>query len=120
MGLKDQINDDLKEAMKNKASDHVTMLRGVMAAFKEAQQRKREELVKAALKKHNVTRPASAEDSKAMAAFDKAVTDAIASEKVEGQAELEEPEILSVVQKLIKMRQDSISDAEKAGRADIV
>jgi len=120
MGVKDQLNNDLKEAMKSKAADHVTMLRGVMAALKEAEQKKKEDLVKAALKKHNVTRPASAEDTSHMAAFNKAVGDALAAEKVDSKVELEEADILATVQKLIKMRQDSIADAEKAGRPDIV
>ena len=120
MGVKDQLSNDLKEAMKSKAADHVTMLRGVMAAVKEAEQKKKEDLVKAALKKHNVMRPTSSEDAAAMSAYDKAVGDALAAEKVDSQTELEEGEILSTVQKLIKMRQDSIGDAEKAGRSDIV
>src|SRR5262245_53549364 len=120
MLVRDQLNNDLKEAMKSKASDHVTMLRGVMAALKEVEQKKKEDLVKAALKKHNVMRPSSAEDAAAMAAFDKAVENALSAEKVESQTELDESEVLATVQKLIKMRQDSISDAEKAGRSDIV
>lgn len=120
MGIKDQLNNDLKEAMKSRAADHVTMLRGVLAALKEAEQKKKEDLVKAALRKHNVTRPSSAEDTAAMVAFDKAVGNALTAEKVDSQTELEEGEISSIVQKLIKMRQDSIGDAEKAGRSDIV
>jgi uncharacterized protein len=118
MPIKDQINADLKQAMLSKESAHVTMIRGVMAAFKEADQKKREELVKQALKKHNVVRP-TASDEASLAAFDKAVKQALEAEGIGDKAEIDENEAMTVIQKLIKMRQDSIADAEKAGRKDI-
>jgi uncharacterized protein len=119
MGVKEQLAKDLTEAMKAKQSHHITVIRGIMAAFKEAEQKKREDLVKSALKKHSVTRPPSQDDAKAMAEYDKAVTAALGAEKVDEGAALGEGELLAVVQKLIKMRQDSIADAEKASRKDI-
>jgi uncharacterized protein YqeY len=118
MAIKDQINADLKQAMIGKESERVTMIRGIMAAFKEADQKKREELVKQALKKHNVNRPTSSDEA-AMSAYDKAVRGALESEGIGDKVEIDETEALTVVQKLIKMRQDSIADAEKANRKDI-
>ena len=128
MSLKDQLNADLKEAMKSKDSQHVTLIRGVMAAFKDAELRKREDLTKQAAQKHGVAKPApggqSEEDKAAyeaaLASYSKALDAAMAAEKVEEKAALDEAEMLSTIQKLIKMRQDSIADAQKAGRSDIV
>ncbi len=123
MGVRDQLNTDLKEAMRSKEMHHVTMIRGVMAALKEAEQRKRDDLVKVALKKHGVTRPAPVDDEEVMKQimkqFDQEVLAALDAEKVEDKAGLDEGESLGVIQKLIKMRQDTIADAEKAGRQDI-
>lgn len=118
MHPKDQINADLKEAMKSRDQGKVTMLRSTLAAFKDSEQRKREDMVKAALKKHNVARPTSAE-GEGLAAFDKAVSAALSAENVPEHATLDEAEALSLIQKLIKMRQDSIADAQKAGRKDV-
>ena len=118
MQPKEQINADLKEAMKSRNQDKVTMLRSTLAAFKDGEQRKREELVKAALKKHNVVRPTGNEADQ-MAAFDKAVSAALAAEQIPGNVTLDEAEALSLIQKLIKQRQDSIADAQKAGRKDV-
>jgi len=119
MGVREQLNNDLKDAMRAKEAHRLTMIRGVMAAFKEAEQKKREDLVKAALKKHGVMRPLSQDDVAANAKYDQAVAAALAAEKVEANTGLDEGELLAIVQKLIKMRQDSISDADKAGRKDI-
>jgi len=119
MGVREQLNDDLKAAMRAKETHRLTLIRGIMAAFKEAEQKKREDLVKAALKKHAVMRPASQDDPAAMAQYNKAVTAALSTEKVEDNAAVHEGELLAIVQKLIKMRQDSIADADKASRQDI-
>jgi uncharacterized protein YqeY len=54
-----------------------------------------------------------------MAAFDKAVSAALAAEKVDDHVALDEGEGLAVIQKLIKQRQDSIAEAQKVGRKDI-
>ena len=118
MHPKEQINADLKEAMRSRDQNKVTMLRSTLAAFKDGEQRKREDLVKAALKKHNVARPTGS-DAEAMAAFDKAVSAALAAEKIPDNVTLDEAEALSLIQKLIKQRQDSIADAQKAGRKDV-
>jgi uncharacterized protein YqeY len=127
MSLKDQLNTDLKEAMKSKDSQRLTLIRGVMAAFKDAEIRKREELTKQAAQKHGVAKPAPKGQSDAdkaayeaaVAAYSKALDAAVAAEKVEEASALDETEMLSSMQKLIKMRQDSIADAQKAGRTDI-
>lgn len=119
MHPKDQLNADLKEAMKSHNQVKVTLLRSTLAAFKDAEQRKREDMVKAALKKYGVVRPTSSDEA-ALAAFDKAVTTALAAEKIQDHVPTDEAEGLAVIQKLIKQRQDSIDEAQKAGRTDIV
>jgi uncharacterized protein YqeY len=117
---RDQLTTDLKEAMRSGDDARKTAIRGVLAAFNEAEQRKREDLVKKALKKHNVTRPTNQEDEEAMAAYGKAVDAALAAEKVDESSALDEAEQLAVIQKLVKQRGDSIADAKQAGRDDIV
>src|SRR5512139_2600741 len=127
MHPKERLNADLKEAMKNKDSARVTLIRTTLAAFKEAEQRKREDLVKKAAEKHRVSKPVprgqTDEDKAAYALaleeYSKSLDAALAAEKIADHVELDEPEGLSVIQKLIKQRQDSIADAEKAGRTDI-
>ncbi len=118
--LRDQLTADLKEAMRSGADARKTAIRGVLAAFNEAEQRKREDLVKKALKKHSVTRPSNQEDEEAMAAYGKAVDAALAAEKVGENSALDEAEQLAVIQKLVKQRGDSIADAKQAGRDDLV
>jgi uncharacterized protein YqeY len=128
MSLKDQLNADLKEAMKGKDSQRLTLIRGIMAAVKDAELRKRDDLTKQAAQKHGVTKPVqkgqSPEDKTAyeaaVTAYSQALDAAVAAEKVEEKTSLDDAEVLSVIQKLIKMRQDSIAEAEKAGRKDIV
>lgn len=127
MSLKDQLNADLKEAMKSKDQQRVTLIRGILAAFKDAELRKREELTKQAAQKHGVAKPTpkgpSPEDKTAyeaaVAAYSKGLDAAAAAEKVEEKMALDEAEALSTIQKLIKMRQDSIAEADKAGRKDV-
>ncbi len=118
MSLKDRLSADLKEAMKSGDAVRKTTIRNVMAALKEAEQRKREELVKQALKKHGVVRPAESDEA-AMAAYQQAVEKAIAAEEVDSKSALDEGEELAAVQRLIKQRQDSIAEAGKAGRQDV-
>jgi len=119
MSLQEQLSSDLKEAMRSGDAVRRTVIRSVMTAIKETEQRRREELVQKALKKHNVIRPAKLDDGAAMAAYEQAVDSAVAAEKVAEQAALDDAEVLGVIQKLVKQRQDSIAEAEKAGRPDI-
>jgi len=42
------------------------------------------------------------------------------SENIEARSQLDDQEVLGIIQKLVKQRQDSIAEAEKAGREDIV
>lgn len=118
MHPKEQLTADLKEAMKSGDAVRRTVIRSTLAAFREAEQRKREDLVKRALKKHNLQRP-DPSDEEAIAVYVGAVDAALEAEQVDAGSELDESEALSVIQKLVKQRQDSIADAEKAGRADI-
>lgn len=117
MSLQEQLATDLKEAMKSRDDVRKSVIRNVMTAITESEAQRRDDLLKKALKKHNVVNPGGGGD---MAAYEQAVTDAMAAEQVEENSKLAESDILSVIQKLVKMRQDSISDAEKAGRNDII
>lgn len=45
---------------------------------------------------------------------------AIKEAEIEKQEELSDPEVLRILQKESKARQDTISDAEKAGRPDLI
>jgi len=118
MELKARINEDLKEAMRQQDALQRTVLRGLLNAFKEAEQSRREDLVKRALKKHNVNRPAGT-TAEALAAYDSAMAAALSAEKVEANAVLDEAEMLAVLQRVVKQRQDSIDEAQKGGRQDI-
>jgi uncharacterized protein YqeY len=105
MSLKEQLRADLKESMKSGDAERRTVIRGIMAAVKEAELRKREALVREALDKHG--------------AGEDAIDSIIASENIEQRSELDDAEIQAIVQKLVKQRQDSIADAQKADRPDI-
>jgi hypothetical protein len=118
MSLREQLAADLKEAMKSRDETRKTVIRGMRAAITEAEQRKREDLVRQALKKRGIERPIGTGEAD-IAAYNIAVATTLAEDNIEAASQLDEAEILSVVQKLIKMRQDSIADAEKAGRADL-
>lgn len=119
MSLKDQLSADLKESMRNREAVRRTVIRNIMTTVSEAEQRKRMDLIDEAMKKHGVQRPASASDEDAMAAYDAALNEAIEKEDVEARSQLDDPEVLAIVQKLVKQRQDSIEEAKKAGREDI-
>lgn len=119
MSLKDQLSADLKESMRNREAVRRTVIRNIMTTVTEAEQRKRMDLIDEAMKKHGVQRPASASDEDAMAAYDAALNEAIEKEDVEARSQLDDPEVLAIVQKLVKQRQDSIEEAKKAGREDI-
>lgn len=128
MHPKDKLNADLKEAMKSHDQRMVALIRNTLAAFKEAEQKRREELVADAIKKHGLVKPTpkgghSEDDQKAYEAelnqYSADIQKATEAEKVEANIPLNEPDALTLLQKLIKMRQDSIADAQKAGRKDL-
>lgn len=116
MSLKNQLRADLKESMKSGDAARRTVIRGIIAAVKEAELRKRETLVRQALDKHGMRGQAAQEK----ADYDEVVDSIIEQENIEGRSELDDGEVQAIVQKLIKQRQDSIADAKKADRPDIV
>jgi uncharacterized protein YqeY len=120
MSVKEQLQADLKDAMRSGNSVRKTVIRGVMTAIKESEQRNREGLAKKALSKHNVVKPQSLDDAEALHAYQQAVDAALAAEDVEALSLLDDADALGVIQKLAKQRQEGIEQAEKAGRADIV
>ena len=119
MSLRTQLRTDLKAAMKRGDNLRKRVIRGIMATINEAEQRKREELVKEAMSKHNVQRPQD-QSEEAMTAYNTAVTAATEAENVEREAALSDAEIESHIQKLAKQRQESIADAQQANRDDLV
>src|SRR5687768_15483304 len=109
MGLKEQLQADLKDAMKGGEDVRKTLIRGVMAALKEAEQRKHEDLAQKALKKHGVTRPTAvpslphqdkADADARMGEYQRAVDAAFAAEDIDAGSALTEAEALTIIQKL--------------------
>lgn len=119
MTVREQLRDDLKATMRSGDTTRRMVIREVLAAIKETEQRNREELVRQALKKHNISRPAPSDEA-AVAAYEQTVSDVIAREDVEAASQLDDDGVLAVIQKLVKQRHDSIADAERAGRSDLV
>jgi hypothetical protein len=76
MTLKDQINEDMKNAMRAKAADRLTTIRMLLAAIKQ--------------------------------------------KEVDERVTLDDAAVVSIVDKLIKQRRDSIAAFEQAARTDLV
>lgn len=96
MSLKETLNTHLKDAMKAGEETRKTVLRGVMAAIRQAELEQRTARAKA------LGPGATDEQLKAL----------------DGQP-LPDEAVLNVLQKEAKSRRESIADAEKAGRADL-
>ena len=99
MTLKDQLNRDLKDAMRSGDDMRKTTLRQLLAGLRLAQLDKR--MVAAAAMGKGVEL-----SSEQLAALD--------------QVEIDEPEAVAVLQKEAKAHRESIADAAKAGRPDLV
>lgn len=120
MSMREQLDSELKEAMRGGDALKRDVIRNIRTVIKETEQGSREALTKKALEKHGVKRPQKQDDPVEMAAYEKAVDAAVAAEKVNEAAVLDDTGILVVIQKLVKQRQDSIEEAGKAGRKDII
>jgi uncharacterized protein YqeY len=118
MNPKEQLAQDLKAAMKSGDAVRKRVVRDVMATLKEAEQQQREELVKKALKKHDISRPTET-DAETIAAYQETIEKVIAEEEIETQATVDETGFLGIVQKQVKQRQDSLEEAKRGGRDDI-
>jgi uncharacterized protein YqeY len=99
MGLKDQLNADLKSAMKAGDETRKTALRQLLAGIRQAELEQRTAQVKQRARAGSL--------------------DAAALEALE-PVSLDEAEIVAVIQKEAKSRRESMLDAEKAGRPDLV
>jgi hypothetical protein len=119
MGLREELNAELKAAMRAKDKVRRDVIRSILAAVKESEQEKYEMLAKKAMNKHNVSKPSSPNDEEAVAAYSAAVDEALEAENVEERATLDDADIQAVIGKMVKMRRDSIAEAEEAGREDI-
>jgi uncharacterized protein YqeY len=118
MDPKEQLSQDLKAAMKSGDAVRKRVVRDVMATLKEAELQRREDLIKKALKKHNISRPTES-DAETLAAYQKTIEKVIAEEQIETHAAADEAEFLGIVQKQVKQRQDSLEEAKRGGREDI-
>ena len=99
MTLKAQLNLDLKAALRSGDDVRKTVLRGLLAGFQQAELEKRT----AAAREMNMGGSPSPEQ---LATLE--------------QVALDEAEAIATVQKEAKSRRESIVDAEKAGRPDLV
>ncbi len=99
MTIKDQLNADLREAMKAGDETRKTALRQLLAGIRQGELEKRTATAK-------LQAQAGALSEAQLAALDK--------------TSLDEAEALAVIQREAKSRRESIADAEKAGRADLV
>jgi uncharacterized protein YqeY len=118
MDPKEQLSQDLKAAMKSGDAVRKRVVRDVMATLKEAEQQRREDLVKKALKKYNISRPTD-NDAETLAAYQETIEKVIAEEQIETHAMADEADFLGIVQKQVKQRQDSLEEAKRGGRDDI-
>lgn len=99
MTLKDQLNADLKQAMKAGDEARKTTLRQLLAGMRQAELEKRTAAARLQAQAGDLT------DAQ-LAALE--------------QTSLDENEALAVVQREAKSRRESIADAQKAGRPDLV
>jgi uncharacterized protein YqeY len=127
MALRDQLQSDLKAAMKSGDDLRKTVIRGALAALKNEEQKRRDELTEKAITKHGVTRPIPARDPHDPAQIaceadgrpTRQRSTRHAAENVEEHGKLDDGAALTIVQKLVKQRQESIDQARQAGRTDI-
>ena len=99
MTLKDNLNQDLKAALRAGDEMGKSTLRQLLAGVKQAELERRA----AEAKKLSQDGELSAAQLRELEQFS-----------------LADPEVISVIQKEAKARRESIADAEKAGRADLV
>jgi uncharacterized protein YqeY len=99
MTLKEQLNLDLKAALRSGDDVRKTVLRGLLAGFQQAELEKRT----VAAREMNMGGSPSPEQ---LATLE--------------QVALDEAEAIATIQKEAKSRRESIVDAEKAGRPDLV
>ena len=118
MALRDQLQADLKEAMKSGDEVRKSTVRSVVAALRETEQRKREDLTKKALKKHNVNKPTGTAEAD-MNAYQQAMDAALAAEQVDAASTLSEAEENDGAAASGEAAPESIDQAAQAGRSDI-
>ena len=109
MTLKEQLNDDLKAAMRSSDDVRKTTLRQLLAGIRQAELDKRT----ATARSLSASAPARPSDPNASALTD----EQLASLE---HLPLSEEEAVAVLQKEAKARRESIADAAKAGRHDLV
>jgi uncharacterized protein YqeY len=99
MGLKDQLNADLKAAMKAGDDTRKTALRQLLAGIRQGELEKRTAAARALVHQGALTEGQ-------MAQLD--------------QTSLDETETMAAIQREAKLRRESMADAERAGRPDLV
>lgn len=120
--LRSKLDSDIKQALKNGDSIKVTALRGVVAAIASTESAARDKLIDDVLKRAGFPqglktkyREESPEAEHFQAAFTKIDTAEIAR-----QAQLGEADVLAVVAKQAKQREESIAAFKQGNRADLV
>jgi uncharacterized protein YqeY len=99
MALRDQLNNDLKDALRSGDEVRKTTLRQLLAGLRQAQLEKRTAAARA-------MSPGSDLNAGQLEQLD--------------QVEIDETEAVAVIQKEAKAHRESIADAAKAGRHDLV
>ncbi len=104
MGLLEQLQQDLKEAMRSKEEPRLTTIRSLRAALKN------EEVTKRAQERTKVQRQLAQERG--------VNVDAITADELPQGEPLTDAEMLQVVQREVKKRQDAAETFRKVGRED--
>ena len=106
--LKEKLNNDLKQALRNGDKVKLGTIRMVLSAAKNAEMAKRAKLMVAAAKKAGITELNKLELSAAEIA------------EIAKQAELEDADMMTVFAKEIKQRHESIDAYKSGNRPDLV
>ena len=113
--LKDQLSSDLKQALRTGDKVKLSVVRLVLAAVKNAEMARQEKLMSGFLREHQI----SSDDDEA-ARQTKLSAIAKQAELIAPQAKLENADILGVITKEAKQREESIAAYKQANRSDLV
>lgn len=115
MSIKDQLQADLKTAMLNKQELRRDVIRFTQASMKNAELAKQQKLVK---ERSHLWQTGKV-DENGNPVIDEAIRDQQLAE-IAKLVPLTDEELLSALTTEVKRRRETIADAEKAGRADLI
>lgn len=113
--LRTKLNTDLKEALRSGDRLKLSVVRMILAAVKNAEMARQEKLMSAFLREHQV---AATDDEAARQAKLAAISKE--AERVAPQAKLTDNDIIGVIAKEAKQREESIAAYKQGNRADLV